>query len=89
MSEKRYKINKDAAWRTVGAELFVVTADGSLHNIKEDSGLFLWKTLEKGATVSELILALTENYEVDEQTAAKDVGEFVETLVLKQALITL
>ena len=89
MSAIRYKVNKDAAWRVVGGELFVVTADGSLHNIKADSGLFLWRKLEKGATVPELVSALTENYEVDEQTAVADVDEFVETLVLKQALIRL
>lgn len=43
-----------------------------------DTGIFLWKTMEQGETTPEtLIRALTAEYDVDEQTAARDVEAFV------------
>lgn len=42
-----------------------------------DSGAFLWKLLEEGATREELISKLLDKYEVDEDTAAADVDRFI------------
>ena len=44
------------------------------------SGALLWKTLEQGATREELVQALTSQYEVSQEEAARDVDEFIETL---------
>ena len=44
------------------------------------TGAFLWQILEKGATNDELISALRKEYEVDEETATKDVTLFVNRL---------
>ena len=46
-----------------------------------DSGAMLWKTLEQGSDRESLIDALTGEYEVSRQTAAKDVDAFIEKLV--------
>lgn len=45
-----------------------------------ETGAFLWKILESGATEEELVKKLTEEYDVDEETAKKDVGKFVAKL---------
>ena len=45
-----------------------------------ETGAFLWKILESGATEEELVKKLTEEYDVDEETAKKDVGKFVSKL---------
>lgn len=45
-----------------------------------DSGVFLWKKLEKGATEDELIGALLNEYEVEEAVAKSDVSEFISKL---------
>ena len=42
-----------------------------------DSGAFLWKLLEEGATREELIAKLLDKYEVDEATASADVDRFI------------
>lgn len=44
------------------------------------SGALLWKTLEQGATREELVQALTSQYAVSCEEAARDVDEFIETL---------
>lgn len=46
-----------------------------------DTGAFLWKQLENGATEDELVASILENYEdVDENTARSSVRSFVTTL---------
>ncbi len=42
-----------------------------------DSGAFLWKLLEKGASEAELLDALLAEYEVDEATAKSDISIFL------------
>ena len=65
---------------------FVVVAVGSaakefsgIINLNE-TGAFLWKALEKGATKDELVAKLLAEYEVDEATARADVDAFVQKL---------
>jgi hypothetical protein len=42
-----------------------------------ESGALLWKKLEGGAEVDELVEAIVGEYEIDETTANADVNEFV------------
>lgn len=45
-----------------------------------ESGAFLWKILERGASQKELENALLLEYEVTEEVAKKDVNAFLEKL---------
>lgn len=46
-----------------------------------DTGAFLWKEAQKGDfTISSLAHALTEEYEVDNDTAQKDISAFIDKL---------
>ena len=45
-----------------------------------ETGAFLWKQIEKGADESALISALLDEYDVDKETAEKDVKIFIEKL---------
>ena len=45
-----------------------------------DTGVFLWKLLEKGATEQELIEALLNEYEVEKEIAERDVNKLVSKL---------
>lgn len=65
---------------------FIVVAVGSA--VKEfncvitlnDTGAFLWKQLEKGATEEQLLSALLNEYEVEEDIAKKDINAFIEKI---------
>ena len=41
------------------------------------SGTFLWKLLEKGASKEELLSSMLEEYDVDEDTAKRDISAFL------------
>ncbi len=51
------------------------------------SGLLLWELLQQDRTEEELVAAVLDAYDVDAQTAAKDVGEFL--TMLEQAKVLL
>ena len=46
-----------------------------------ETGMFLWKLLIKGAEREELVKAILDEYEVTEQIASRDVDLFIEKLV--------
>ena len=65
------------------ADSFIVVAVGEavknfngIINLNE-TGAFLWKILENGATEEELVKALLSEYDVDEATAKNDVAGFI------------
>lgn len=45
-----------------------------------DTGAFLWKKLTEGSDEASLVRAMLDEYDVDEETAKKDIAEFVELL---------
>ena len=46
-----------------------------------ESGYLLWQALDKGAeTVDELVAVMLDTYDVDRDTATKDVNEFLDYL---------
>lgn len=45
-----------------------------------DTGVMLWKLLEKGSTREEMATALTEEFEVGYDQALADVDEYIEVL---------
>ena len=48
--------------------------------ILNPTGEVLWKALQKDATFQDLLTAVTEEFEVPEEEAAKDIEEFLEQL---------
>lgn len=45
-----------------------------------DTAVFLWNLLSDGISYEEIIEKITEDYEIDEQTARKDLDIFLEYL---------
>lgn len=45
-----------------------------------DTGAFLWKKLEGGASEDELVLAMLSEYDVNEETAKRDISAFLAKL---------
>lgn len=56
-----------------------VKAFNGMINLNE-TGAFLWRVLEKGATEEEAVAELLKEYDVDEETAKADVKAFVSKL---------
>ncbi len=76
------KIKKDFMLRSVAGYYVVVpVGDGALNfngviNLNE-SGAFLWKTMENDVTEADMVAALLGEYDVDEDRAKADVAAFV------------
>ena len=65
------------AWRQVGDEVVVLDLSTSQYLSANATAGLLWRGLERGATRDELIAELTQEYEVDADTAAADVDDFL------------
>ncbi len=45
-----------------------------------ESGAFIWRMLENGASREEIVSSILDKYEIDEETARKDTEAFLEQL---------
>ena len=78
------KLKEGFILREVAGEHVVLSVGGEV-NLNgmitlNDTGCTLWKRLEQEAQISDLVAALTAEYEVDEQTAQAAAERFVEKL---------
>lgn len=80
------KIKEGFILREVAGSYLVVAVGkavkefGGVVNLNE-TGAFLWKLLEKSSTQSEMVDALLNEYDVDRDTAEKDVKAFTDKLM--------
>ena len=79
------KIKDGFILREVAGNYIVVAVGSAVKTFNgvinlNQTGAFLWELLQKGAEKEDLVKALLEEYEVDEQTASKDVDIFIERL---------
>lgn len=79
------KINENFVLREVAGSWVVIPIGeksvdfNGMMNLNE-TGVLLWRELEKGVEKEELVAALTAEYDVSAEIAAKDIDEFIEKL---------
>ena len=81
------KIKNTYVLRSVAGENLVVPVGGNNINFNSamtlnETGAFIWNLLANEITRDELIAAITKEYSVDSDTAAKDIDAF--TAILKE-----
>jgi len=74
----RYRIHPDAAWQQSANEIFVVTADNRLHNLRDEVSVALWAALEPDATLEGLVDTIVQEFEVSPDVARQDTRDFLE-----------
>lgn len=78
------KLKQGFIMRDIAGEIVVVPSGDELNlNMMitlNETGKFLWKRLETGADMNELVQAMLGEYDVDEQTARAGVERFVNKL---------
>jgi hypothetical protein len=80
------KRNPQVAWRELDGQVMLVTpADAVLH-LLNDVGSFLWKQIDAPRTAAELADAVFAEYQVDQETARRDVAEFLGEILGRQML---
>jgi hypothetical protein len=84
----RFIVHPYAAHRTVGGEVFVVTADRAFHRMAAATAVELFAMLNgSGATRDELVARLVARYRVDAGQAGADVDAFLASLIEGQVLV--
>ena len=79
------KVNQDFILREVAGENFLIPLGQAalrIHGmiVMTESGVLLWKKLQTEQTIESLTESLLEEYDVDRQTAQKEVTEFIEKM---------
>jgi hypothetical protein len=79
------KISKGFSLRNIAGENIVVPVGTKNVSFKamitlNDSGVFLWQQLQEEKSEDELVKAMLEAYEIDEETVRKDIAKFIDTL---------
>ena len=79
------QIKKELKLREVAGEGILVPGTDAILDLNglfivTETGAFLWKHLPLAESESDLVAKLLEEYEIDKETAEKDVREFLEKL---------
>ncbi len=79
------KINKAMTLRTVAGENILVPNANVVLDLNglfivTETGAFIWQVLPDAQNQEEIVDKLLEEYEIDRETAEKDVAEFLEKL---------
>ncbi len=77
--------SKDFIKRKIATQYVIVAVGAATKKFNgmisvNGTGSFIWDQLEREITFEELVHAITENYEVDAETAAAHATEFLNTL---------
>lgn len=70
----------DLTWHVAGKDVVVLDLEGSTYLRLNGSGRVLWELLADSCMEADLIVALTEEYDIDEERAATDVAGFLAEL---------
>ena len=85
------KIKQGYILREVAGNYIVVAVGEAVKNFNgiinlNDTGAFLWKILQEGATEEQLKESLLNEYEVDNEIAERDIKAFINKLAEKGLL---
>jgi hypothetical protein len=74
------KRNDNIVWRMIDGEIVLLRPDADELHALGGCGGRIWELLENEISVSEIVDVICEEYEVEPETAKKDVIDFVEEL---------
>jgi len=80
-----YKMKSKFVVRGVGNELILVPLTGNVAQMNElftmnETGRFIWENIDEKNTVEDLENLMTEAFEIDVETARRDIESFIKKL---------
>lgn len=79
--------NKDIAYRVIDEEAIILTPeDGMLHNLNA-LATRIFELANGARTVNDIVKAVCDEFDVDENTARRDTINFIEDLLHKKMLV--
>ena len=85
------KIKQGFVLKNIAGSRVAVPMGENLVNLQlmltlNETGAFLWDTLQNDCTMDELVSAMTKEYDIDAETARQDAEDFVQLLKEHQIL---
>ena len=79
------RINKEFVLREIAGEYIIIPIGTTAQEFNglitvNEIGSLLWNKLQEEITLEELVLCVTEEYEVEKEVAQNDIEEFLEKL---------
>lgn len=83
--QKLYELKSKFVVRAVGNELILVPLTGNVAQMNElftmnETAKFIWENLEENTTIDKLEELMTEVFDIDTETAKKDIEAFIRKL---------
>lgn len=85
MDNRIFRI-KDVPWRIIEGEAIVVDVEGGEIIHLNETGAVVWDGLDGKTTVSGIVDRVCDEFDVDRETAEKDVAEFLKLLTDKKVV---
>ena len=82
-----YKVLPEVSYRNVGDEVFLLNRnESSVYNLNATAA-YLFKEIQTGKTVEEVVSDFCSLYDVDFETAHKDLMDLIHQLVNKKMIV--
>lgn len=76
-----YTLSDDVTWRDVDEEMIVLHLPTGKYYTFNNTGHLVWQQLAAGKDSSDITLQIMDKYEVDEETAVRDLNTFIKGLI--------
>lgn len=79
--------NPKVAFRVIDGEAILLTPHNSMIHTFNSMGTAIWNLLDKENTISELVSAIRDEYEVNLKEVEQDILEFIEQLYQRKMVL--
>lgn len=86
MAAQGLKRNSEILWKLIEDKVVILDMDEGMAITLNDVGSNIWTALESHKTKEELLVNVTSAFDIDEETARKDISSFIDDM-LKRDLI--
>ena len=73
-------------FREIDGEVVIITNDGSHIHMLNETATLIWNCSNKRTSIGQIITEMCEQYDVDEDTASRDVLETIKSLSEKNLI---
>jgi hypothetical protein len=85
---EKLRINEKVMSKTLSGEEVLLDLFSGNYFGMNGVGTFLWKKIKQGASEDDLVKALSDAYDLDPKSAARDVRDFIKSLSKEKILHT-
>jgi hypothetical protein len=85
--EKHVAKSPQASWQIIENEIFIVTSKNSMLHTSNKVGVRIWELINGKRKIKEIARNISEEFDVDYETAEKDLLEFINKLSEKGMVV--